>query len=776
MSMEKKRPQLNLTELYQLKWALGGVLALLSAWTVLYMDVEATVWLLLITVAVPLVLRWPVLTLHVPRWAHRLAFPLFVALFVVDFYLHGEALPAMIRLALMLVFYRAVTPRKRRDDLQLIVLGLFLVVVGGVLSVSMAFAMQILVFTGCAMMFLLVITLIDAAEAGQGPVEATAGAPAAWMKVEWARLGRRLRAATDWRVAMLGSGLFAGVVGLSALLFFALPRFELNNSFFLDNLMSPQSKTGFNESVTFTAVTDMQQDTSVALRVDVSDTAEIPADPYWRMLVLDAYEDGKFFVSNALKDHIRAEQRQRARVVGTRRPRSGMAMWVFYLEGGTSRYLPTLGAFYSLQFSDGPQSYALNDELRLLRLEKTPAKMFAYRVEGMKNERELEPLEVVQRRDPVPVLQQRADDSDMPRTRLAPMPDFLGSTLSAEDVAQLKIWVDALGVRPGDAQGFAREASAWLAKTHSYSMKSNLGEGTNDPLVRWMGSTQPGHCELFAGAFVLLGRTAGYPTRMVTGFRGGTWNPGSQHLVIRNSDAHAWCEIYDETSRAWIRADPTPGSTMLDVAENDENAEARLARISDNSWSAKMDGVRMFWYRRIVDFDQNTQMEMARDAKQAIETGAKSLKEAIKRKLETLRAWLKQPWDVMRLMAWVLIVTTAFGLVLGWRSYGRGWWMRLRSGGTRRGANPVRREAGRWLRKLAEREARSDGVAAGAVEGTDATNGTNTADVSVERQASAELEAVRSELERLRYGPRQSWGNPQRVFRRAKQACRRRRG
>ena len=46
MSMEKKRPQLNLDELHQLKWLLGGALALLSAWSVPYLDVNA--WALML--------------------------------------------------------------------------------------------------------------------------------------------------------------------------------------------------------------------------------------------------------------------------------------------------------------------------------------------------------------------------------------------------------------------------------------------------------------------------------------------------------------------------------------------------------------------------------------------------------------------------------------------------------------------------------------------------------------------------------------------------------
>lgn len=738
MSMEQKRPQLNLAELYQLKWLLGSALAVLSAWTVLYMDVEAWLWLVLITACVPVVVVWPVLTLHVPRWIHRLAFPLFVALFVTDYYLNREVLPAMIRLALMLVFYRAMTPRKRRDDLQLIVLGLFLVVIAGVLSVSLAFAVQIVVFTGCTLMFLLVITLIDTAETGQAQAEVSRSSPPVWMRIEWLRLGRRLHAAIDWRVAVLGGVLFGGVVGLSALLFFALPRFELNHSFFLDSMITGQSKTGFSETVSFDDVTDIQQDTSVAVRVDVSDRGAIPANPYWRMLILDNYRNGVFSASKELQDQLRTQRDKLARVAGGVRPRAGTAVWVFYMEGGTSRYLPTLGGFYSMQFNDGPQAYAINDELRLLRLENPPAKMFAYRVEGMKNEAELGPVEIKQRRD-FPGL---VDLENVP----APMPTFLKIELDEPDVAKVRGWVEALHAPDGDVRAFAWLASAWLEKNHAYSLQMNQGPGDGDPLVRWMGSSHPGHCELFAGGFTLLARVAGYPARMVTGFRGGSWNPGSNHLSIRNSDAHAWCEIYDQASEAWVRVDPTPGGAIPRQAPATESSDVVLERMRDTRWTAKLDGLRMFWYRRIVDFDQNTQEELARDAKKAIEHHVGSLKEMINRRLEAISAWLREPWDVARLTAWILIVATAFGVVLGWRGYGRGAWMRLRSGLTRRGVDPVRREAGRWLRKMEE-------------------HATHVGDKD-------EWTRVRAELERLRYGPRKGWGNPQGTFRRAKRACR----
>jgi transglutaminase-like putative cysteine protease len=754
MSMEKKRPQLNLTELHQLKWILGGLLAVLSAWNVIYMDVDAWVWLILITVTTPVAMRWPVLTLHVPRWVHRLAFPLIVALLAADFYFKREALSALIRLAMMLVFYRAVTPRKRRDDLQLIVLGLFLVVVAGVLSVSLAFAVQIVVFTGCALLFLLVINLIDSAETGQPAAEYSAAEPPAWMSIEIGRLARRLHEATDWRVAVLGGGLFGGVVALSAAVFFALPRFDIGNSFFLDNLITSQSKTGFSENVRFGDVTDIQQDTSVALRVEVSDPRAIPGELYWRMLVLDTYEDGLFSVSTALGEQMRQQRHKTARVDGTARPRAGDAVWTFYLEGGTTRYLPLLGSFNQVQFNGGPQDYAINDELRMLRLELTPPKMFAYRVEGMRFGPTLGAPEVVRVREEMPYPSESPGDRTTRERTKAPMPDFLALSLGEADQGKVVAMAQGLGVPPGDAAAFARVAVEWLGSRHRYSLRMNLGPGEGDPLVRWMESGAPGHCELFAGAFTLLARAAGYPARMVTGFRGGTWNEGSGHLSVRNSDAHAWCEIYDAAAKQWVRVDPTPGGSIPGQTPAQESSEAVLARMADKGWDSRLDGVRMFWYRRIVDFDQSSQKELAREAKSAIETYAKALKATLKEKLQAVEDWLRQPWGVGRLAGWVLTVVAVVAAVMGWRVYGRVSWLRLRSGMTRSGTDPVRREAGRWLRKL---EAREGKVRAVAGENADTGEG-ETAD-------------VRAELERLRYGPRQSWPNPQGAFRRAKRVC-----
>ena len=248
--MTSTRPQLTLDELHQLKWLLGGVLCLFSVWTVFYLDVDAWTLLFLNTIAIVAVLIWPTLPARVPAAVHVAAFPVIVACFALDLWTNAQILPAMIRLDLMLILYRSLSYRQRRDELQLIVLGLFLVVVAGVLTVSLAFAAQILAFTACALAFLFVITLVDAADAKYPPDPTplftwrlAVDTPAWTRQVDWPRLFARLRAVADWRVVALGGVLFAGVVVLSGLLFMAIPRFQLENSLFLYRFISKKALT-----------------------------------------------------------------------------------------------------------------------------------------------------------------------------------------------------------------------------------------------------------------------------------------------------------------------------------------------------------------------------------------------------------------------------------------------------------------------------------------------------------------------------------------------------
>lgn len=99
---------------------------------------------------------------------------------------------------------------------------------------------------------------------------------------------------------------------------------------------------------------------------------------------------------------------------------------------------------------------------------------------------------------------------------------------------------------------------AVLAKFHTeeffYTLEPPpLGANSVD---RFMFDTRRGFCEHYASAFAVMMRAAGIPSRIVLGYQGGEVNPMGGHLIVRQSDAHAWTEVWLQ-EYGWYRIDPT---------------------------------------------------------------------------------------------------------------------------------------------------------------------------------------------------------------------------
>jgi len=77
-----------------------------------------------------------------------------------------------------------------------------------------------------------------------------------------------------------------------------------------------------------------------------------------------------------------------------------------------------------------------------------------------------------------------------------------------------------------------------------------------NPVDEFLFETRRGFCEHYAAAFTLLMRSAGIPARVVTGYQGGELNPLGGYLIVRQSDAHAWVELW-LGEKGWVRFDPT---------------------------------------------------------------------------------------------------------------------------------------------------------------------------------------------------------------------------
>lgn len=91
----------------------------------------------------------------------------------------------------------------------------------------------------------------------------------------------------------------------------------------------------------------------------------------------------------------------------------------------------------------------------------------------------------------------------------------------------------------------------------------------NNPVDRFLFDTRRGFCEHYASAFAVMMRAAGIPARVVLGYQGGEFNPLSGQYLVRQSDAHAWTEVWLQ-GEGWRRVDPTaavaPARVELGVA------------------------------------------------------------------------------------------------------------------------------------------------------------------------------------------------------------------
>ena len=96
-------------------------------------------------------------------------------------------------------------------------------------------------------------------------------------------------------------------------------------------------------------------------------------------------------------------------------------------------------------------------------------------------------------------------------------------------------------------------------------------------------SSKAGFCEHYASAFVFLMRAADVPARVVTGYQGGERNPVDGFTVVRQSDAHAWAEVWIRNS-GWVRVDPTAAVAPGRV----ERGMARTLAPSEQSGIARL--------------------------------------------------------------------------------------------------------------------------------------------------------------------------------------------
>jgi transglutaminase-like putative cysteine protease len=541
-----------------------------------------------------------------------------VALAPVDLFLvTGDWAVTLAHLLVAIQIVKLFGRKRARDYAQIIIVSLIHLGVSAVMTVHLVFSVVFLIYLAVAtwtlIMFLLVRELERRAPDELEEITVGRGAVSALFSVTCATLA------------------------LTAVLFAVFPRF----SAVLFNI-PPQPRanvSGFSDSISLSDLSSIQKVAENVMRVQVEERPDwLPQSPRWRGLAYDFYHGGRWERGPWIT---RIDPREPGRMRAPNRTRERKS-WTIHQSGESllrERGSATMAITLSPTGTDVLFGVPTAESVEFLSA-LAPAsvgKDGAGAIYGA----QLPPNDVRYRIRSYP----RAETALASEARAAytAVPEEISDDLRrlATEVAQ------RAGASTPRQEAEALEAHL-LSGEYEYTL-TEIGAGNEegrDPILHFLLSSKRGHCELYASSLVLMARTRGIPARVVTGFQTGEWNPYGGFYQVRQSDAHAWVEVFVEGH--WRELDPTPGGEE----EEEGGVFASLRQISDY--------VQLRWMNYVISYSLSDQVGF-------VEKQRKRAQKLRKR----VTAWFLRLKDhalaSTENVTWLLVVAgaTLIGLILG---------------------------------------------------------------------------------------------------------------
>lgn len=136
---------------------------------------------------------------------------------------------------------------------------------------------------------------------------------------------------------------------------------------------------------------------------------------------------------------------------------------------------------------------------------------------------------------------------------------------------------------------------------YAYSNEGKVIDDGVDPIVDFLFNRKEGNCEYFNSSLALMLRTLDIPTRLATGFKGGSILPGTDIFRVEQRHAHVWVEALLETpdgETEWIVLDATPAARDEDVENYGD---------SRSSWQRMQDSINQFWGEYVANVSYRQQ-------------------------------------------------------------------------------------------------------------------------------------------------------------------------
>lgn len=398
-----------------------------------------------------------------------------------------------------------------------------------------------------------------------------------------------------WQTAMLSGKLLLQCIPMMMVLFLVIPRI---GSLWAVPQPQQQARTGVSSTMSPGDFSRLAQDDTLAFRVTFEGEPPPPSQRYWRGLTLSNFDGRKWEPSDfRMYAGSRSSERRQAAIEDWQQRvevRGEPINYDVILEPNFQFW------FYVLPMADPRRdNYSYTRDFSLI------------------DWRPIRKRTQYSQRSYLDYIWDKDGLSEFAQRRATRLP----ANSNPETVAIAKQW----RAEEGSDQAFINRVLALFNQQFVYTLEPpTLGRHSMDEFL-WQ--TQRGFCEHFSSAFVVMMRAAGIPARVVVGYQGGEFNPIKNFLMVRNSDAHAWSEVWLE-NRGWVRIDPTAAVAPerieggLRSALSQDEADAITDAFSLNGYSKfelmnklryQLEALEYNWHRIVLGYDQEQQSAFLRN-------------------------------------------------------------------------------------------------------------------------------------------------------------------
>ena len=328
-------------------------------------------------------------------------------------------------------------------------------------------------------------------------------------------LGRTRLLSDGLATARLATRLLLQAAPIMVLLFLLFPR--LPGPLWAVQTDSSSATSGLGEEMSPGDISNLKLSDAIAFRVEFAERVPAARDLYWRGPVLTGFNGRTWSIGRSAR---RFEPESTVEYSGD--PFEYRVMlepaghgWAFALD------LPKTWS--------GPRHLRMNGDYQLgLSFAGPPLTRYDYRATSYTRYLARDPLSTAQRRALT-----RLPAESSPRTRA------LVATWLVDD--------------PSPRQIVERAMDYLRSQPFYYTLTPRALH--DQPVDEFLFDTHEGFCEHYASAFAVMMRAANLPARVVTGYQGGELNRLSDYYIVRQSDAHAWTEVW-LGGEGWVRVDP----------------------------------------------------------------------------------------------------------------------------------------------------------------------------------------------------------------------------